>query len=113
MASKQTASDRPGGLPTISAVEPSAVIAGGELHIRGRNLAAGGRPSVQLGGMQAHLIIAGDSYIIAKVPDSATVGEITVQAGDRVSKKGETHIGIQVADSLHPVANPAVDREGN
>ncbi len=68
---------------------------------------------MQLGGMQAHLIIAGDSYIIAKVPDSATVGEITVKAGDRASTKGETHIGVQIADSLHPVANPAVDREGN
>lgn len=113
MASKQIASDRPGGLPTISSVEPSAAIAGGELHIRGRNLTAEGRPSVQFGEMQAHLIIAGNSYIIAKVPESATVGELTVKAGDRVSTKRETHLGIQIADSLHPVANPAVDREGN
>jgi sugar lactone lactonase YvrE len=113
MASKQTASDRPGKLPTISAVEPSAAIAGGELHIRGKNLTAGGRPSVQLGGQHAHLIIAGDAYIIAKVPDSATAGEITVKTKDGVSAKGETHLGVQIADSLHPVANPAIDREGN
>src|SRR3954447_21151261 len=113
MASKQIASDRPGGTLTITAVEPSAAIAGGELHIRGKNLTAGGRPSVQLGGQQAHLVIAGNSYIIAKVPDSATVGEITVKAGEGVSAKTETHLGIQIADSLHPVANPAIDREGN
>ena len=62
MASKQIASDRPGGTLTITAVEPSAAIAGGELHIRGKNLTAGGRPSVQLGGQQAHLVIAGNSY---------------------------------------------------
>jgi sugar lactone lactonase YvrE len=113
MASKQIASDRPSGLPTITTVEPSAAIAGGELHIRGKNLTAGGRPSVHFGGLPAHLIIAGDSYIIAKVPDTATVGEITVKAGDGVGATGETHLGVQIADSLHPVANPAVDREGN
>jgi len=113
MASKQIASDRPSGRPTITQVEPSAAIAGGELHIRGKNLTGGGRPSVQLGGQQAHLVIAGDSYIIAKIPESATVGEITVSSGNGASAKGETHLGIQIADSLHPVANPAVDREGN
>jgi sugar lactone lactonase YvrE len=113
MASKQIASDRPGGPPRINTVEPSAAIAGGELHIRGKNLTAGGRPSVHLGGQQAHLVIAGDSYIIAKVPESASAGEVTINAGNGASAKGETHLGVQIADSLHPVANPAVDREGN
>jgi len=113
MASKQIASDRPSRLPTITAVEPSAAIAGGELHIRGRNLAALGRPSVQLGGQQAHLVIAGDSYLIVKVPDSTTVGEVVVKTGDQETSKGETRLGVQIADSLHPVANPAVDRECN
>jgi hypothetical protein len=113
MASKQIASGRSGGLPTITAVEPSAAIAGGELHIRGRNLAASGRPSVHLGEQQAHLVIAGDSYIIAKVPDTATVGEVVVKTASQETTKGETHLGVQIADSLHPVANPAVDREGN
>jgi sugar lactone lactonase YvrE len=113
MASKQIASDRPSRLPTITAVEPSAAIAGGELHIKGRNLAALGRPSVHLGGKQAHLVIAGDSYIIAKVPDATTVGELVVKTGDKETAKDETRLGVQIADSLHPVANPAVDREGN
>src|SRR3954451_7723787 len=96
MASKQIASDRPSRLPTITAVEPSAAIAGGELHIRGRNLAVLGRPSVQLGGQQAHLVIAGDSYLIVKVPDSTTVGEVVVKTGDQETSKGETRLGVQI-----------------
>jgi hypothetical protein len=47
------------------------------------------------------------------VPDAAIVGEVQVSAGSAVSATHETHLGIQIAESLHPVANPAVDREGN
>jgi sugar lactone lactonase YvrE len=41
------------------------------------------------------------------------VGELVVETGNQESDVCETHIGIQIADSLHPVANPAVDRDGN
>ncbi len=76
-------------------------------------MAAGGHPSVLLGEKAAHLIVAGDEYIIMRVPDSAVVGELAVASGDLRSELQETHIGVQVADSLHPVSNPAVDAEGN
>ena len=94
-------------------IEPAAAITGGELHIRGEHLAAEGRPVVTLGNSSAHLVIAGDSYIIARVPESALVGELTVSTGSLKSNHFETHVGVQIADSLHPVANPAVDKEGN
>jgi sugar lactone lactonase YvrE len=41
------------------------------------------------------------------------VGELVVKSGSLESEHRETHLGIQIADSLHPVANPAVDRDGN
>ena len=97
----------------MATIEPSAAITGGELHIRGQHLAVHGRPSVKLGNQPAHLVIAGDSYIIARVPDSAAVGEIVISTGSAQSDVRETHLGLQIADSLHPVANPAVDTEGN
>lgn len=111
MASKQQT--QPVSRPTIEAVNPAAAITGGELHIHGEHLAAQGRPSVKVGNQPAHLVIAGDSYILAKVPDSATVGELVVASGNLESNLYETHVGVQIAESLHPVANPAVDREGN
>jgi sugar lactone lactonase YvrE len=113
MANQQRAANIGDGRPKIDSVEPAAAIVGGELHIRGSHLAAGGRPSVRLGDQSAHLVVAGDSYIIARVPDSAMVGEVVVTSGEMESDLGETHIGVQIADSLHPVANPAIDREGS
>src|SRR6185312_13463556 len=113
MASKQQAAGQPNKRPVISTVEPPAAITGGEFYIRGQHLASAGRPTVRLGAQDAHLVVAGDSYIIARVPEAAMVGELMVAAGGLESDLRETHVGIQIADSLHPVANPAVDQEGN
>lgn len=114
MASNQETADQAVTTrPNIANVEPAAAITGGELHIRGQHLASAGRPSVRLGSQSAHLVVAGDSYIVARVPDSATVGDLVVSAGSLESDVRETHIGVQIADSLHPVSNPAVDAEGN
>ncbi len=38
--------------------------------------------SVKLGNQNAHLVIAGDSYIIARVPEAALVGELVVATGN-------------------------------
>jgi len=112
MPSKQQAVE-PQKRPKIVTVEPAAAITGGELHIRGQHLVTNGRPTVRLGNQAAHLVVAGESYIIARVPDAAVVGELVVGNGEQESELYETHIGIQIADSLHPVANPAIDSEGN
>jgi sugar lactone lactonase YvrE len=113
MASKQSPAEPRAARPIIANVEPAAAIVGSELHIRGEHLTAAGWPVVRLGNQNAHLIVAGDSYIIARVPDAALVGEVEVATGNLTSGPHETHLGIQIAESLHPVANPAVDREGN
>jgi len=113
MATKQQGAQPSSTRPVIANVEPTAAITGGELHIRGEHLATEGQPTVRLGNQKAHLVVAGDSYIIARVPESAIVGEVQVSAGKSISAIHETHLGIQIAESLHPVANPAVDGEGN
>jgi len=99
--------------PAITSISPEAAISGGELHIRGTGLARNGRPVVTIGEQPAHLIVASDSYIVARVPESAVIGEVAVSNGLASSNPFPLSVGIQVADSLHPVANPAVDREGN
>lgn len=102
-----------GNGPVISAIEPEAAISGGELRIRGAGFGTDGRPVVQIGSQRAHLVVASNTLVIARVPESAMVGEVSVTAGGLESELASTHIGIQIADSLHPVANPAVDAEGN
>jgi hypothetical protein len=112
MASKQAAV-KPNTRPTILTVEPTCGITGGEFHIRGKNLASEGRPQVNFGEAPAHLVVASSASIIARIPDASSDGLLLVNNGAESSEPYQTHLGIQIADSLHPVANPAVDAEGN
>jgi sugar lactone lactonase YvrE len=99
--------------PQISEVTPPAAIAGGELKIRGKGFAKQDRPRVSIGEMGAAVIIGSDSLVIARVPEGATAGEIVIQSGGVASDSWACDIGVLVAESLHPVASPAVDAFGN
>lgn len=99
--------------PQISEVTPPAAIAGGELKIRGKGFAKQDRPKVSIGEIGAPVIIGSDSLVIARVPEGATAGDIVVESGGVASDSWACDIGVLVAESLHPVANPAVDTFGN
>jgi sugar lactone lactonase YvrE len=99
--------------PQISQVTPPAAIAGGELQIRGKGFAKTDRPRVSIGEVGAPVIIGSDSLVIARVPDGATAGELVVESGNQTSESWACDIGVLVAESLHPVANPAIDTFGN
>ncbi len=99
--------------PEINTVSPVAAIPGGEFQIRGKNFARADRPRVLFGDVQAPVVIGSNSYVIAKVPEGAAVGKMVVESGLQASPVWQCGIGIQVADSMHPVANPAVDTLGN
>ena len=99
--------------PQISQVTPPAAIAGGELQIRGRGFARSDRPRVTIGDVGAPVIIGSDSFVIARVPDGATAGELVIESGEQSSESWACDIGVLVAENLHPVANPAVDSFGN
>lgn len=99
--------------PQISRVTPPAAIAGGELQIQGRGFAKSDRPQVTVGEVNAPVIIGSDSFVIARVPEGATAGEVVVQSGQQASDPWACDIGVMVAENLHSVANPAIDSFGN
>src|SRR5215468_3302136 len=99
--------------PQIAQVTPPAAIAGGELQIRGKGFARTDRPRVLIGEVGAPVIIGSDSFVIAKVPEGATAGELVIESGAHTSDSWACDIGVLLADSLHPVADPAVDSIGN
>jgi hypothetical protein len=101
------------GTPEISRVSPPAAIAGGEFQIRGKGFVKSQRPRVTLGEIDAPVLIGSDSFIIARVPDGASVGELIIRNGEQSSPAYACDLGIPIADSVHPVANPAVDAAGN
>jgi hypothetical protein len=99
--------------PQISQVTPPAAIAGGELQIRGKGFARQEPPRVVIGEVGAPIIIGSDSFVIARVPEGATAGELVVESGGAASDSWACDIGVLIAEALHPVANPAIDTFGN
>ena len=67
--------------PSISQVTPTAAIAGGELQIRGKGFAKSEPPKVTIGEIGAPVIIGSDSFVIARVPEGATAGELVIGSG--------------------------------
>ncbi len=103
----------PNGRPQIVQIKPGAAIAGGELLIQGKGFAKADRPRVTIGDVAAPVVIGSDSLVIVRVPDGAAAGEVVVASGNQSSDAWACDIGFPIADSLHPVANPAVDAFGN
>ena len=96
-------------IPRIDQVTPTAAIPGGEFQIRGKDLKGSAvNPDIRFGEVVAPIIVGSDSMVIARVPEGASVGELSVGGSPWTCE-----IGIQIADSLHPVSSPAIDALGN
>lgn len=106
---------RTNGIPRIESVHPRAAIPGGEITIRGSGFVNGNhaRPAVHFGSAEGSLVMSSENELIARVPESADSSAVRVHAGERESQPFPISLGTLIADNLHPVANPAVNREGN
>jgi sugar lactone lactonase YvrE len=106
---------RMNGAPRIESVKPGAALPGGEVAIAGSGFSVRNhtRPQVQFGAAEASLVMAADNFLIARVPEGAAGGAVRVRMGSVESAPFPMALGIQIADNLHPVGNPAVDAEGN
>src|SRR6267142_1351474 len=103
------------GNPHMERVAPAAAIPGGEIAILGSGFVSRGQawPVVLFGEVEASLALAAENRLIARVPEGANGGVVRVATAGLESPPHPVHIGTQIADNLHPVANPAVDQDGN
>jgi sugar lactone lactonase YvrE len=103
------------GKPHIEAVAPSFALPGGEVRIMGRGLRPPElrRPSVRFGEIEGSVLISSDDFLVARVPEGAASGPVVVGTNGHVSNAHSIKVAALVADNLHPVTNPALDREGN
>src|ERR1035438_3196053 len=107
------------GKPHIEAVAPSFALPGGEVRISGKSLRPQElrRPSVRFGDVEGSVLISSDDFLVARVPEGAASGPVIVTtdggANGYVSNPHSIRVAVPVADNLHPVTNPALDREGN
>lgn len=101
--------------PKIESVTPSAAISGGEILIRGSGFESRNntRPRVRFGEVEGSVVISSESFLIARVPDGATSGEVIVTTHKAESNPFPVEVGVQIADNLHPVSNPALDAKGH
>jgi sugar lactone lactonase YvrE len=101
--------------PQIDAIEPAASLPGGEVRLVGKALKPPqlARPEVNFGGVKGSIIVSSEDFLIARVPYGAHSGPVTVHSNGHVSNGCEMKIAQPIADNLHPVANPALDPEGN
>lgn len=115
MAERKTGTQNVNGKPHIDAIEPLCALPGGEIRITGRGLrpAEMQRPKVRFGDIAGSIVISSEQFIVARVPDGAPSGKVVVATNGHQSNPSEIHVALPIADNLHPVANPAIDAEGN
>jgi sugar lactone lactonase YvrE len=102
------------GIPRIDRIAPAAAVPGGDVTIHGHfHSPPNIRPRVRFGEAEASLLIASDDYLIARVPEGLSGSLVSVETPRAASQPFAMHVGVQIADNLHPVANPAVDAAGN
>jgi sugar lactone lactonase YvrE len=103
------------GIPRIDRIFPTAAIPGGEITIHGTGFGSrhGVRPVVRFGEAEAALTLVSSHRLIARVPENPTGNSLRVVQSENESQPFPVSVAFQIADNLHPVANPVVDSSGN
>lgn len=100
--------------PQITGLNPRAAIPGGEIIISGSALAEDGvRPQVRFGDLAGSVLLSSTNRLIVRVPEDVVSRSLTVETRSGLSAPAPVVVGMTIAQNLHPVSNPAVDREGN
>jgi sugar lactone lactonase YvrE len=96
-------------------VQPSAAVPGGNLFIRWTRTdrKSNSRPVVNFGDTAGHLISTSDDLIVVQVPSETLGTDLTISVNNERSDPFPIQSATLIATNLHPVANPALDLEGN
>ena len=103
------------GQPHIDSIEPAYAMPGGEVRLLGSGLAPQNmqRPHVQFGDTSASVVVGSDRFVVFRVPQEVPSSNVSVQANGLTSNERMVRVAMPIAENLHPVANPAIDHEGN
>jgi sugar lactone lactonase YvrE len=101
--------------PRILRVCPLAGVEGGRVTILGEGLVDSqlGQPAPRFDAVETRPLIASSVKIVAPIPEGATSGMLRVVWPDAVVEGPYFEVATKLADELHPVTNPVVDRDGH
>ena len=100
--------------PRILRVHPLAGVEGGRATIFGEGLCEPGAepPSPRFEAIESRPLIASSTRIVVPIPEGAASGFIRVAWPDAVAQGPFFEVAAKLADELHPVTSPVVDRQG-
>ena len=112
---RKTGTRNVNGNPRIDAIDPVCAMPGGEVRIIGSGLGPHDlrRPRVSFGDVDGAVIVSSEQFIVARVPEGAASGEVVVATNGSRSNPRELRLAVPITENLHPVANPAIDANGN
>ena len=101
--------------PRLVSLIPPAAMPGGEVELRGSGLlgASAVLPRVTVGDAQAVLSLSRPARAVIQIPEGTTSGPVVLERGGIASNALDLRVAVPMAEDLHPVANPAVDADGN
>src|SRR5260370_1938196 len=102
-------------MPRLDRILPGAGIPGGDVTIYGSGFVPrpNTRPCVRFGETEAGLLVSAQNPLIARVPDGAVGGIVSVETSRAKSQPFAVHLGGQLAHHFHPLANHAPDTQLN
>jgi sugar lactone lactonase YvrE len=94
---------------------------GGEVELIGANLQMSGPgvlPTVTVGDTQAYIALSRPGRTVIRISEGTISGDVVLSVSDgarqgSLSNALELRVAVPMAENLHPVANPAVDADGN
>jgi sugar lactone lactonase YvrE len=101
--------------PKIETALPDAALPGAEIEIRGAHLGAVSSrlPVAVVDGIVAPVLLSRADRMLVRIPEDVQAGKFEVRQNGRSSNAIQLKIARLVQENLHPVANPAVDAQGN
>ena len=108
--------DRPeAAAPHLERVMPAAAMPGGEVNVLGAHLEPLGAsvPVAAIGDVSAPVILSRPTRATIQIPEGTISGELVVHRNGAASNALNLRVAVPMAENLHPVANPAVDADGN
>jgi len=101
--------------PHLDRLIPAAAMPGGEVEIHGTHLDPHTRyiPHATIGDTFAPVTLSRPTRAAVRIPEGSISGDLVLHRNGAASNPLHLRVAVPMAENLHPVANPAIDADGN